>query len=535
MSDLADALRLTTATSAAAQGPSRMRRTGAWAAALAVSALYGALLFLYRPLSPFEWDEVLFLRALDRFDVADHSPHPPGYPAYVLASQLVRRAVGEPLLALQCVSILAAAATLPLLFVLARRLGSPRAPAAAAAVLLAAAPAFAFHANVGLSDVSASAAGVAAALALVGAGDSRARLSLAALLAALATGVRPQVLALLLPLVALAGVRRLRARGIRALGLPALAGLAGALAVWTPAVLSTGPREFLDVFLLASRSVASSESGVRLPGAPVRVVLGAWLVDPFGSPSIAAGAWLLVAVGTWHWVRTGRRTLAAVAGLAAGAYLLTAMYAMNHTTAARYALPALPFLALLAAGVLAAPRPGPRRLGAVAIGAWLSLALRFLAPVYELRLQPAPVWAALQWVRDNHDPLRTTVLSDPVLLPHVEYVLAPAGFRIVELDRRATTELERHPQDELLLVTPDASSRAPIVFHRAWRTDRLRPMAGGRYEGCAVWRIPRAAVEALLPPRADPGAMARRRARPPGGARMRRGALPGWPAHVAPA
>ncbi|MDD5564037.1 MAG: hypothetical protein PHQ91_10010, partial [Thermoanaerobaculaceae bacterium] len=44
---------------------------------------YGVALWLFRPLTPFEQDEVLFLKALDRYDVALHSPHPPGYPLFV--------------------------------------------------------------------------------------------------------------------------------------------------------------------------------------------------------------------------------------------------------------------------------------------------------------------------------------------------------------------------------------------------------------------------------------------------------------------
>ena len=60
---------------AAVRAPSPATR---WA--LAALALYGALLWVTRPATPFEWDEVLYQRALDHYDVAVHSPHPPGVP-----------------------------------------------------------------------------------------------------------------------------------------------------------------------------------------------------------------------------------------------------------------------------------------------------------------------------------------------------------------------------------------------------------------------------------------------------------------------
>ena len=57
-----------------------------WAVALAA---YAAVLLIYRPVSPFEWDEILFMRAMAKYDVAAHAPHPPGYPAFVALAKPV--------------------------------------------------------------------------------------------------------------------------------------------------------------------------------------------------------------------------------------------------------------------------------------------------------------------------------------------------------------------------------------------------------------------------------------------------------------
>ncbi len=50
-------------------------------AALLALAVYGALLWFLRPVAPFEWYEVLAQSAILHYDVASHSPQPPGSPA----------------------------------------------------------------------------------------------------------------------------------------------------------------------------------------------------------------------------------------------------------------------------------------------------------------------------------------------------------------------------------------------------------------------------------------------------------------------
>jgi len=57
----------------------------AWSVALAA---YAAVLLIYRPVSPFEWDEILFMRAMAKYDVRRPRAAPAGLPG-------VRRA-GEP-------------------------------------------------------------------------------------------------------------------------------------------------------------------------------------------------------------------------------------------------------------------------------------------------------------------------------------------------------------------------------------------------------------------------------------------------------
>ncbi len=457
-------------------------------------------LYWLRPASPFEWDEVLFQRALDRFDISRHSPHPPGYPVYVAMGRLLRLAVGEPMLALQLASIVGAALAALALWHLARRVGASRPSAIASVGLLLATPAFAFHANVGLSDVTASAAGLLTVLSLVWALEEPAWLPLAALSIGLSTGVRPQLLALVAPLGLVVAFRATRERGLRALAAGALCGLAGLVVVWVPAVLATGPRFFLDAFTAQMTGVIVEESGLRLPAAPFGLIAASWLVDPFGAPWLAVAFWLLVCLGTCSWLRSGKRTLVAVAAGAGGSYLLAAMFLLNRTTSARYVLPAMPFLALLAAGAVGWPRRGLRFLSQAAVLVWMGFAVRWLLPVCLIRTESAPLWASLAFVEQNFEPGRTTVLFDPAFLPHVEYVLGARGFNATALpavDDHAASQAR--PGDDVLMLTPRSDRQGACLFARSWKLDRLALMTGGRYEACLVSRLPHQAVP--RPPR----------------------------------
>src|SRR2546425_1652190 len=73
--------------------------------------------------TPWDWDELLFMQALDRYDVALHRPHPPGFPLYILAGKIVRKLGLGDFHALQALSVLAAMAIAPAMYFLCRALG----------------------------------------------------------------------------------------------------------------------------------------------------------------------------------------------------------------------------------------------------------------------------------------------------------------------------------------------------------------------------------------------------------------------------
>lgn len=456
---------------------------------VALLLAYAALLLLFRPLMPFEWDEVQFQRALDDYNVAAHSPHPPGYPAYVGAAKAVRLAVGDPLLALQLVGVAAAVGGLALVWWFAVRVGGSPAAGAAAGVVLACVPTFAFHANVGLSDVAGATMGLATVAAFVAAAANVGRLPWAALVAAVAFGVRPALLPLVAPLAALALWRAVRARSWRTLATAAVVGLVVSDLIWLPAMYASGP-DFWSAWQTQATYAAAIGVTQRLPGAPLAMVLHNWFVRPFGSPATAYAMWALVLAGGVLWWRAGSRRLVTVAASSAGAYLLVALFTLEAPVAVRYVLPAVPFLALLAAGTVTAPGRAGRRLAVVAVAAWCAAALYWAAPVYALRRRPAPAWAALTWIKGHFEPARTTVVYDGFFEPHAHYLLGADGFTLLKAGPTTVYGPWLRPGGTVLYVSPKPVAGGEVLYNERWQSEKLRQLTRNRYDEGAVARAP---------------------------------------------
>jgi hypothetical protein len=209
--------------------------------------------------------------------------------------------------------------------------------------------------------------------------------------------------------------------------------------------------------------------------------------------------WLLVAVGIVALVRTGRGRLAAAAGLAAASYLAFALFTMNMTTPVRYFLPALPFLAILAAGGLAIRARVVRRVVVSLVALWCAAAIAWAYPAFRERLKPAPVWAALTWVREHCDPAHTRVIYHGVATPHTQYVLGRSGFTIVQLGKAPVFEETERPGVQTIFVTPLPVPGAELLFEAHQHTDKVVRLAWGRYGSCAVSRL-RTSTQAAFSP-----------------------------------
>jgi 4-amino-4-deoxy-L-arabinose transferase-like glycosyltransferase len=444
------------------------------------------------PQTPFEGDEARFLDGIRDYDVARHAPHPPGYPVYVALSAVMALMAG-PVHGTQLASILGALLTLLTTGLVLHRLGASRGQVLLCGLLLVGIPAFAFYANVGLSDCLGAGVAACSLWTLVRAierPDHRWRLQMAAASVALTIGVRPQLLFMVAGVGLWALLGALTARCWRQLLEALVAGILVSLTCWVPAVLLTGWDSYLRALRHQSVWMVSVEAHRRLPGAPLDSIIGHWFVYPFGTELLAAGFWLLVVAGAIVCWQTGRRRLVAIAIASAGVYMLTALWTLNYLTTTRYILPALPMLAALASGVVLVRRPWLGRLLASLLVTLVVLQVAWAAPAHLLRVrQPAPVWDALTWVADHADPATTHVVLHKSQRPHGRHLLETTGIPFTmskepEKVQVAAAEVWEVVPRRLLTGTGDREE----LYSTAWDCKPLRRLTRNRYNDCVVLR-----------------------------------------------
>jgi hypothetical protein len=360
-----------------------------FAAALLAAFLAGHLPFLASSLE--DLDSVNFALGVERFDVAEHQPHPPGYPLFIALGKLGTAAVRAvtPAGAREAVparglaiwgALLGALSILPLLqffFVLERSVSVAR----AAAVLTLASPLFWFNASRPMSDVPGlfaalsavallatafrrqrdAAADAAARAQPIAAADLAASGSLivaGALVAGLALGLRSQTVWVTFPVLAFVLVDR-AGRGAAGALLGSAMSFGIGVVLWAvPMVIASGgPAQYL--------AALSSQAGEDFVGVdmlatnPSARLLAFGLlrtfVEPWVSVPLAVAVLVLAALGGGVMLARSRPAMALLAAVAVpyGAFHLL----FQDTQTTRYALPLVPAVAYLAARGLAVPGP----------------------------------------------------------------------------------------------------------------------------------------------------------------------------------
>ena len=142
--------------------------------------------------SLWDWDEALFCAGVRSFDVAEHHPHPPGFPLFIVAGKFVHLFVHNEFRAVQAVTLIGAILLFPALFMLARELRFPFFVAAGGAALYTFFPNVWLFGGTAFSDIpSTTLVLFACAFLLRGCRDRRAYL-LGALLLGISVGFRTQ-------------------------------------------------------------------------------------------------------------------------------------------------------------------------------------------------------------------------------------------------------------------------------------------------------------------------------------------------------
>ncbi len=325
-----------------------------------LGAVFLALHLPFLPPSLEDLDSINFALGIRDFDVAQHQPHPPGYPLFIAAARLLHATGLSELHALSLLSVVAGGLAVfgcMALFAAINR-DRPEGPHTWLAVLLVAAcPLFWFTALRPLSDMAGLAATVWVQALLVSASTGGA-VVVAAFLAAFAAGIRSQVVWLTLPLLVFAVWKRPAADRGRTAVRALLAYGAGGLAWFVPLLaVSGGPAAYARVFYSQG---AEDLTGVAMLATTPTIrqlvfALQHCLSGPWSEWMLAVAALLPAAVGLAHILLRGRPTVVTLA-VAFGPYAVFDLL-FQETITTRYALPLVVPVAYLAVrGALLLPR-----------------------------------------------------------------------------------------------------------------------------------------------------------------------------------
>ena len=432
-------------------------------ALLALSLLFLVAHAACLPSTLADIDAINFALGVRDFDVAQHQPHPPGYPVFIAVAKVSTAAfaaigIADPSVrGLAVLSALSGALLILLIFHLARAMLGDEHLAGWTAIVVGLSPLVWFNAVRPLSDLSGLAIVVAAQALLMAVifkrdpGRAPLLLLAGAAVAAVAIGVRSQSFVLTLPLLFMALV--MPGTGIRLpeKGAALLAALAAGLSWAIPLMIVSGGPE---AYVLALSDQAGEDFGgvvmlwtMRTARVAVDAVQYSFLW-PWGT--LLAG-WIVIVVAA-----AGAARMLYLRPLALGALAVAfAPYAIFHllfqeTLTTRYALPLVIPVGLLA--VYAAAGAGRMAVagGGTALVAW-SLAVAAPAAI-DFGTRTTPATAAV----------RDALESDPVI---------PIGMHAVML----RTEQWTHGNASGRMIRERHGHEIDALIGR-WRGDPGTPM-----------------------------------------------------------
>jgi hypothetical protein len=393
-----------------------------WILAIA-TAITAATRLLPLALTPWDWDELLFMRALDHFDVSTHNPHPPGFPLYVLAGKVVRKFGFGNFHALQAVNVIGAMLIVPLMFFLCRELGMRFWTALSAAMLLAFFPNVWFFGGTAFSDVPSMTLVIAACALLLAGRRSGTAYLLGAVMLAIAAGFRPQNLLVGFAPMLMASWSQLRqsaARVVVAVGLLAAIvgisyGIAAGLTGWTEY------REAVQSHEAYIRKIDSFLSPTR---PPLWQLFDDFFMRPYRAPIINIIITIFCVVGLLRFRPGVRIALAAFGPLCIVSWLM-----LDYLSVSRFSIGYAPLIAILAADGL---QFVARRFEPYVAAAVVLIMVVWTWPAFAVvRSTMSPPVEAINWIRNHVDRKASTIYVHGGMIPYAEWYLSDYSVRYI--------------------------------------------------------------------------------------------------------
>lgn len=424
---------------------------------------------------------------VENYDPLNHFPPPPGYPIYMGVAKLVAPLAGYvPFRALVGLSAFTAIAGFVLLALAFRQLTGSMRAGVMGAVLFYASPTMLLHATLPQSDSGALALLALSMWLCARSLDDPRYVTWAALACAIAVGWRLQFAIAVVPLlfVTILLLREWRQR------FAAVQWFAVACAGWLIALIAAcgGVDGFWTMMSGQATYFAAHDADLSRTGRSAVQIALRFISHPWGPKWLAAPLLALAALGLADAARRRVRALLPVVAMSA-VYLGFALAMMDPADGVRYALPALPGIALLAAFGL----EFLRRLSRDVVADWALVALYafgaylYTAPLLRQRAtEPSPPYAAIQYLR-SVAPRNAVILYDLPLKPHAQYLLR--GYTRMRVDEGLLRF--GHRVDRPLYELTDSATEAPQGKVFAWKTpDAYTKLTRGHYGAASVVPLP---------------------------------------------
>jgi len=439
--------------------------------------------------SMWDWDEALFAAALNHYDVAQHHPHPPGFPLFFGLAKVARAVVHDDFHALRGISILASLFIFPALFALARSLRYRFRTCIVAALLFCFLPNVWYWGGTGFTDELALVTALAGAALLLRDDRRRGTYIAGCIFFAATMLVRAQNVLMAWPWI-VASWRRLRARR----GGEVIAGTALIIVLVVVGYGVAAKLTGIDEYILATKwhqhYVATVDGALNPTRTPMRFLLQDFLFDPFES---RAASTLMFFFTLLAFLRPRRSQLDIVLTFEPG--FLLAWFLLSPTGISRLSLAYIAANVLLAADgldvaatfIAARVRAIPRERLAAALQAILAAIIigRYVVWVWPglraVRKTDSPPVQAMRWIRQNV-PREAKVYAAGGLEPFVAYFLT--DYKIIPAEDGF--DPSKAPPDRSAVYVADyASTSAQAVSFRR-RREHLWALFNRRYFEASV-------------------------------------------------
>jgi len=375
-----------------------------------ILGLFVALTRLYAVShSMWDWDEALFASALQHYDVAQHHPHPPGFPLFFALAKLARTVLRDDFCALRAISVLSSLLMFPAIFALARSLRFRFRTCVAAAMLFCFLPNVWYWGGTAFTDELALMTSLAGAALLLRDDRRRSTYVLGCIFFAATMLVRAQNVLLLWPWI-VASWRRMRSGQRRDVFAGTALIVVLVLAGYGIAAELTGVQEYIFATKWHQHYVATVDGAFNPGRKPMQDLLHDFLFDPFESRSASTAMFVFALLSFF---RPRRAQLDIV--LTFEPNFLLAWFLLNPTGISRLSLGYIAANALLAADgmdvvatfIANRVRALPRERIAIAFQTFFAAVIigRYMYWVRpglrEVRHTDSPPVQAMRWIRQN--------------------------------------------------------------------------------------------------------------------------------------